>query len=136
MGAEEVWILGVAVVLWAGGHVDLGALGALGALADEAAVAVDKKGNLTPQLVDTNNTKGTWDSLLRKFIWLRKVKQTLGDFDIYIAADEIPLPGEIQKSQTTQTLTEPQAANTIKYLEKRVGTKKNRFQTVMNMTVS
>ena len=73
---------------------------------------------------------------MRKFIWLRKVKQTLGDFDIYIAADEIPLPGEIQKSQTTQTLTEPQAANTIKYLEKRVGTKKNRFQTVMNMTVS
>ena len=56
MGAEEVWILGAAVVLWAGGHVDLGALGAL---ADEAAVAIDKKGNSVRQLVDTNNTKGT-----------------------------------------------------------------------------
>ena len=55
VGAEEVWILGAAMVLWAGGHVDLGALGAL---ADEAAVAIDKKGNLARQLVDTNNTKG------------------------------------------------------------------------------
>lgn len=51
-----MWILGAAVVLWVGGHVDLGALGAL---ADEAAVAVDKKGNSVRQLVYTNNTKGT-----------------------------------------------------------------------------
>ena len=58
------------------------------------------------------------------------------DFDIYRTADEIPLPGEIQKRQTTQTLTEPQEVNTIKYLEKRVRTKKNRFQTIMNMNVS
>ena len=48
-----MWILGAAVVLWVGGHVDLGAL------ADEAAVAIDKKGNSVRQLVDTNNTKGT-----------------------------------------------------------------------------
>ena len=51
-----MWILGAAVALWAGGHVDLEALGAL---ADEAAVAIDKKGNSVRQLVDTNNTKGT-----------------------------------------------------------------------------
>ena len=38
-----MWILGVAVVLWEGGHVDLGALEAL---ADEAAVAVDQKKKL------------------------------------------------------------------------------------------
>ena len=55
------------------------------------------------------------------------------DFDIYGAADEIPLAGEIQKRQTTQTMTESQAVNTIKYLEKQVGTKK-RFQTIMNMS--
>ena len=56
------------------------------------------------------------------------------DFDIYGAADEIPLAGEIQKRQTTQTMTESQAVNTIKYLEKQVGTKKKRFQTIMNMS--
>lgn len=56
------------------------------------------------------------------------------DFDIYEAADEIPLAGEIQKRQTTQTMTESQAVNTIKYLEKQVGTKKKRFQTIMNMS--
>lgn len=58
------------------------------------------------------------------------------DFDIYGAADEIPLPGEIQKRQTTQTMTESKAVNTIKYLGKRVGTKKKRFQTIMNMNAS
>lgn len=56
------------------------------------------------------------------------------DFDIYGAADEIPLAGEIQKRQTTQTMTESQEVNTIKYLEKQVGTKKKRFQTIMNMS--
>lgn len=56
------------------------------------------------------------------------------DFDIYGAADEIPLAGEILKRQTTQTMTESQAVNTIKYLEKQVGTKKKRFQTIMNMS--
>ena len=64
-----MWILGAAVVLWVGGHVDLGALGAL---ADEAAVAIDKKGNSVRQLVYTNNTKGTQDSLWKKFIKLKR----------------------------------------------------------------
>lgn len=58
-----MWNLGAEVVLWAGGHVDLGVLGVLEALADEAAVAIDKKGNSARQLVNTNNTKGTWGSL-------------------------------------------------------------------------
>ena len=49
---------------------------------------------------------------------------------------KFPLPGEIQKRRTTQTLTEPQAVNTIKYLEKQVVTKKKRFQTIMNINVS
>lgn len=48
---------------------------------------------------------------------------------------KFPLPGEIQKRQTTQILTEPQEVNTIKYLKKQV-TKKKRFQTIMNMSVS